>query len=151
MADEPLLDLIRSVFTEQGWQIERPDPEATIIKAPVETDAGSHVLWIRTKEDDELVTVFAALDLEVPADRRAEVAELAGRLNQQLAVGSFEVDPDDGAVAFKAGIDVEGDRLSVALLRQLVGHALVAAERAIPLFAAVAEGRFPPRMAAERF
>lgn len=147
---EPLLDLVTGVFLGQGWDVERPEPAATVIQVVVPEDVGAFELYVRTVEDQQLVTVLSIIRVDVPAERLLDVYELAARLNGQLSVGSFEVDPDTGLLSFKVGIDVEGDALSVALVRQMVGHAIVAAQRARPLLEGVLAGRETPRGAANR-
>jgi hypothetical protein len=148
MSDEPLLDLVRSVFADQGLDVERPSEDATIIHVPFDDDPD---VWVRTDEDAEQVTVFTVLPVDVPEGMVPTALELAARFNGSTPVGGFEVDPDNGAFSFKAGIDVRGDRLSVALVRQLVGHAILAGRRAAHLVDAVVAGDLDPRRAAERF
>lgn len=150
MTGEPLLDLVTGVFLGQDWDVERPEPEATVIQVVVPDDVGDFELYVRTVEDQHLVTVMSIIRADVPAGQLLDVFELAARLNGQLSVGSFEVDPDTGLLSFKVGIDVEGDALSVALVRQMVGHAIVAAQRAAPLLAGVLRGDETPRGAANR-
>jgi hypothetical protein len=148
VSDEPLLDLVTGVFLDEGWDVERPKPDATIVRALPPDDPGDFQLWVRTAEAQELVTVFATMPADVPRDRVPEMLELAARLNGSVAVGSYEADADTGLLSFKTGIDVEGDRLSVALVRQMVGTAMVAARRGLPLVAAVLAGDHTPRGAA---
>ncbi|MCU1379129.1 MAG: hypothetical protein JWN29_2112 [Acidimicrobiales bacterium] len=148
ISDEPLLDLVTGVFLDQGWDVERPKPDATIVQALPPDDLGDFQLWVRTAEPQQLVTVFATIPAEVPRNRIPEMLELAARLNGAVAVGSYEANADTGLLSFKTGIDVEGDRLSVALVRQLVGTAVVAAQRAQPLVTAVLAGEHTPRGAA---
>lgn len=136
----PLLDLFAALLDEGGWSYERPDPDVTILQVPVESDNGELTLWVRTDERGETATVYAVLPVEVPDDRIAVALELAARLNESVPVGSFEADADTGRVSFKVGIDVEGDRLSVPLARQLLGCALVHGDAALPLVADVAAG-----------
>ena len=140
----PLLDVIAAVFADQEWDIDRPNPEATIVHAGVASDHGDFDLYVRTDEDAHLVTVFAVLPIETPEDRVHAVHELAARLNQTVPVGSYEADPDTGLLSFKGGVDVTGDRLSVANVRQLIGTVLRAGERARPLLADVVHGRRSP-------
>jgi hypothetical protein len=146
--DEPLLSLVTDVFAEQGWVVERPDPDRTVLQVPVPDDDGIE-LWVRTAEAVELVTIFGIVRAEVPGDRVADVLELAARLNEGVAVGSYEADADTGLLSFKTGIDVEGDRLSHALVGQMVGTAIVAAQRARPLLEGVLSGDHTPRGAAD--
>lgn len=146
--DTPMLDIVVELFAEQDWEIDRPNPEATIIHASVASDAGDFDLYVRTDEDKHLITAFSVLLHDVPADRLGAVHELAARMNVKSAVGSYEVDADTGLLSFKSGIDLTGDHLSSALVRALVGRVLIGGERANALFADVAAGRATPDEAA---
>lgn len=150
VSDEPLLDLVTGVFLGQDWDVERPKPDSTVVQVVVPEDAGDFELWVRTIEDQQIVTVISIIRADTPAERIPEVLELAARMNGVVSVGSYEVDADRGILSFKNGIDVEGDELSVALVRQLVGHAIVAAQRARPLLEGLLAGHYDPRGAASR-
>jgi hypothetical protein len=148
MSDEPLLDLVKSVFSEQGLEFERPSDDATIIQVPMDDDPD---VWVRTDEEAEQVTVFTVLPVDIAEGMVPTALELAARFNGSVAVGGFEVNPDNGVFSFKVGIDVRGDRLSVPLIRQLVGHAILAGRASQPLVEAVVAGDLEPRRAAQRF
>ena len=61
-----------------------------------------------------------------------------------LLIGNFEMDMSDGEVRFKTSIDVEGDRLSTALLRRLVDLNLEMMDKYLPGLHAVIEEGTPP-------
>src|SRR5205085_11345247 len=105
----PLLDVVVDLFAEQDWQIDRPNPEATIVHAGVASDAGDFDLYVRTDEDKHVITAITALLHDVPVERIPEVHDLAARLNVKCPVGSFEVDAETGLLSFKSGIDLTGD------------------------------------------
>lgn len=148
-SDEPLLDLVTAVFLSQGWDIERPEPGSTVVQVDVPPNVGDFELWVRTREDEQLVTVVSIIRVATPADRIPDVLELAARMNGVVSVGSYEVDPDTGLLSFKNGVDVEGFEPGVNLVRQLVGHAVVAADRGRPLLEGVLAGELTPRGAAK--
>jgi hypothetical protein len=145
----PMLDLVIDLFAEQDWDIDRPNPEATIIHAGVASDAGDFDLYVRTDEEKHLITAISVLLHDVPTERIGAVHELAARLNVKSAVGSFEVDAETGLLSFKSAIDLTGDHLSSALVRALVGRVLIGGERANAPFADVAAGRATPVAAAD--
>jgi hypothetical protein len=149
ISSEPLLDLVLDVFEEEGWEVERPQPDVTIVKVTVPPEVVDAQLWVRTDEVLELVTVFAVLPAEVGRDRVGDMLELAARLNAEVPVGSYEADAQTGLLSFKTGIDVEGDRLSEALVRQMVRTALHAAERAQPAVAGVLAQAASPAQAVD--
>lgn len=148
-SETPMLDLVIELFEEQDWEIDRPNPDATIVHAGVASDAGDFDLYVRTDEQKQLLTAFSVLLHDVPIERIGAIHELAARLNVKSAIGSFEVGADDGLLSFKVGLDVTGDVLSSALARSLVGRVLIAGERANAAYAQVAAGAATPEEAAE--
>ena len=147
---EPMYELVASMFEDQGWEIDRPNPEATVLHAMVASDAGAFDLYVQTDEDHHLVTAFATLPHDVPVERIPLVHELAARLNARTALGSYEVGIDDGSLTFKSAIDVTNDVLSDALARNLVSAVLIGGERANALLAAVASGQRSPAEAVDQ-
>ena len=141
--EAPLLDLVLRVFAEQQVECELPDPEQTIVVAHFETDDGQVDVWVRTQETNETISVRSIVPGDFAEAQRAAVTTLAGRANRNVEVGSYEVDPQGGPLTFKTALDVEGDRLSEALFRALVGTALVAAGVMAPLLAGVLAGDDP--------
>lgn len=149
-SDTPLLDAVETMFHDADFHIERPNPDATVLHAPVKSESGDFDLFVSTNEERHTVTVYAILDGTIPLDRMPDVLELAARLTGVLPVGSFEPSLD-GGLSFKVGLDVTGDHLSTALARNLVSVALVQAERARPLLQAVIAGERSPEDAAGSF
>lgn len=150
VSDEPLLDVMAALFLGQDWQLERPQPDSTVLRVAVPEDVGDFELWVRTVEDQHVCTVLSIIRVDTPPERVGDVLELAARMNGAVSVGSFEVDADSGLLSFKVGIDVEDDHLSSALARQMIGHAIVAAQRGRPLLESVLADRSDPRSAAAR-
>lgn len=48
------------------------------------------------------------------------MAEYLTRVNSDIVIGNFELEFGDGEIRYKTSIDVEDDRLSFALIKQLV-------------------------------
>jgi hypothetical protein len=136
---EPLLEVVATMFRDADWHVERPNPDATVLLAPVRSESGALDLYVSTDEQRHTMTIFAVLDTAIPSERMTSVLELAALLNGKLAVGSFEPSLE-GGLSFKVGIDVTGDHLTTALARNLVGGALISGERALPLLRAVLAG-----------
>jgi hypothetical protein len=60
------------------------------------------------------------------------VADFLTRANYGLIVGNFEMDLNDGEVRYKTSIDVEGDELTPALLRNLAYTNVKTMDRYLP-------------------
>jgi|TARA_B110000459_G_C16422790_1_gene408212 hypothetical protein len=127
---------------------------------------GEQLTWqcfVDVREDLHQVLVYSVYPDKVPTLRRLNAAEYLTRINYGLPVGNFEMDLTDGEVRFKASLDCSGDRLSVALMRQLIrasatltdrfaeGLRLVAEQAVSPIEAVrITEGRDPHPQAVDQ-
>jgi hypothetical protein len=143
----PLLDTVEAMFTSADFHVERPNPDTTVLHAPVQSDQGDFDLYVSTAEERNTVTVYAVLYSEMTPETAPALLELAARLNGRVPVGSFEANLE-GGLSFKTAIDVTGDHLSPALARNLVSDALVRGERAMPAIRAVLQEGVSPADAA---
>ncbi|MFN8507987.1 MAG: YbjN domain-containing protein [Dehalococcoidia bacterium] len=108
---------------------------------------GSNGRWVciaHCREADDRFLFYSIGLAATPVERRAALAEFITRANFGLLVGNFEMDMDDGEIRYKTSIDVEGDRLSTALLQQLVRVNLEMMDKYLPgLYAVANEGMEP--------
>ena len=136
MSATPLFDAMLAFFNEDGWnvvQIEGTTRLATRF-------AGKHGEFHcqATAEEEDHVFVFHVV-ADVDADK-ARLIEFLTRANFGLYLGNFEMDVDSTEVRFKTGLDVEGDRLSSALVRNAVFSACLTMDRHWPALKALVEG-----------
>ncbi len=75
------------------------------------------------------------------------MAEFLTRANYGLVIGNFEMDFGDGEVRYKTSIDVEGDRLTSALIKQMVYINVLMMDRYLPGIMKVAFGNADPARA----
>ncbi len=108
---------------------------------------GSNGRWVciaHCREADDRFLFYSIGLAATPVERRAALAEFVTRANFGLHIGNFEMDMDDGEIRYKTSIDVEGDRLSTALLHQLVRVNLEMMDKYLPgLYAVANEGMEP--------
>jgi hypothetical protein len=134
----PLFDAVTAYLLARDLDAEPVEGEGTVVRLDGSGAHGDWALWISTDEPTERCVVYSTAEFVVPAERRREMLELCSRINITLAIGNFELDVDTGQVAFRTGIDVEGDRLSEALLAQLVAANVEAFDAFLPALRAVA-------------
>ncbi len=65
------------------------------------------------------------------------MAEFLTRANYGLIIGNFELDFGDGEIRYKTSLDVEGDRLSQASIKQLVYTSVLTMDQYLPGIEAV--------------
>ncbi len=130
-------------FAEAGVRYLRPDDGPTFF-APFELHSGNATLLAVCEEDAQRLMIRVMLPFNAPAARRLAVAEFITRVNYKLILGCFEMDFSDGELSFRATIDVENDRLTPALVHNLVGCSLATTDRFYTALAAVALGGIAP-------
>ena len=85
-----------------------------------EGQSGSWTCYARIEEVLDQFVFYSVCQAISPASRRTDVAEFLTRANFDLLVGNFELNFADGEIRFKTSIDVAGDRLTTALIGNLV-------------------------------
>lgn len=144
-----ILDAVASYLDGEGWSFTRL-PEQSILRFEMGARHGEWVCYARTWEEDAQLVIYSAWPEDVPEDRRLAMAEFLTRANFGLVIGNFELDLDDGELHFKTSIDVEGDRISAALIRQLIDANVAAFDHYWPGVAAVQRDGAAPEEAIAR-
>ena len=85
-------------------------------------DAGASGLAIAREALSQAI-VYLVLARSCPPDRRAELARLVTLVNFGLPIGCLQEDFESGQVRVRTSADVTGDRLSLAVARNIVGAA----------------------------
>lgn len=138
-----LFDIVIQYFEEDDWNfMEVSDGE--VLKMGVSGKNGEYNCFAIVNEERETFRFLSSLPVKVPFDKRLAVAELITRANLGLTIGNFELDFDDGEVRYKTGIDVEGDRLSPALVRNLVNTNVLVMDHYCPAIMKVVYGGSSP-------
>ncbi|MEO5725209.1 MAG: YbjN domain-containing protein [Ilumatobacteraceae bacterium] len=136
----PVFDAVIAFLVERGYidANARDDNDDTVVRLDGSGENGAWLLWIASDEDTQRCVVYSTANFMVEPERRTAMLELQSRINVTLAVGNFELDLDNGQTAFRTSIDVEDDRLSEALLTQLVAANVETFDSYLPALEAVA-------------
>jgi hypothetical protein len=84
---------------------------------------GSHGQWAclaRTQEELKQAAFYSYYPVQAPPAKRPALAEFITRANFDMIIGNFELDFNDGEIRFKTSLDVRGNRLTPALVSQMV-------------------------------
>jgi hypothetical protein len=114
-----ILDTAASFFEEDGWPFSQIGGQS-IFQMGFRGDSGQWTCYAEAREEQQQFIFYSVCPVNAPEPKRPAAAEFLTRANYGLIVGNFEMDWDDGEIRYKTSIDVEGDRLSSALIRQLV-------------------------------
>ena len=111
---------------------------------------GKHGTWdcyAKTREDAQQIVFYSICPTTAPTEKHAAVAEFITRANYGLIIGNFELDFSDGEIRYKTSLDIEGDRLTPALVKQLVYANVLTLDQYLPGILAVIEGSSSPEEA----
>jgi hypothetical protein len=98
--------------------------------------------------DTQLQFIFYSIcPIAAPEDKRSAIAHFLTLAHYGLLIGNFELDFNDGEIRYKTSIDVEGDRLSHALIKRLVYTNVTMMDEYIPGIKAVIEKGISPEEA----
>ncbi|MHB8646935.1 MAG: YbjN domain-containing protein [Thermomicrobiales bacterium] len=105
---------------------------------------GTWMCYVHAQDRDVQLLIYSVMIGAVPAERRPAVAEFLTRVNYYMAIGNFEMDYDEGEIRYKTSVDVEGDRLSVAMARRLFKTNVATMDLFLPGIEAVIRGDGSP-------
>ena len=137
-----LLGVVVAYLDDEGLEYEVESDER--VELTFTTNNGLLATWFSIDEEDEIVLYVTRCPVFVPEERRAAAMEFLTRANFGLRMGHFEFDLEDGEVRYKTSIDVEGDRLTPALVKRLVRPNLVTMDRYLPGLLRVVYGTTTP-------
>lgn len=146
--DEPvpaptLLDTVAAFFDQENWPYGRI-AQKSALKFAFSGEQGRWNGYAKTDESHRQVIFYSFCPLQAPAERRLAVAEFLTRANYGLIIGNFELDFSDGEIRYKTSLDVEADRLTPALVKQLVYANMFTFDKYLPGILAVMEGVSSP-------
>ena len=138
-----LFDIVTAFFAAEDWPIyNRKD--TTDLQLAFQGDNGQWSCYVRVNETRKEFLFYSLCPVTAPVDKRLTMAEFLTRANYGLTIGNFEMDFDSGEIHYKTSLDVEGDQLSTALVRQLVYANVMIMDQYLPGIMAVLYGKVSP-------
>jgi hypothetical protein len=129
-------------FTEDDWTFTKIQGQP-ILQMGYQGENGQWMCYARANEDPQQFAFYSVYPVVVPDDRKFAIAEFITRANSGLVLGNFEFNFDNGEILYKTSIDVEGDRLTSALIKRLVYTNVVIMDQYLPGINAVLENASP--------
>ncbi|MCT7996878.1 YbjN domain-containing protein [Laspinema olomoucense] len=145
-SDQPMLQIITEALTQNNQPLYQWESDH-VVSFPYQGKNEKWRCYADAREEMSLCCFYSIFPDSVPKDKRAPVAELLTRINYILTVGNFEMDFEDGEVRFRTSIDVEGDRLSKPLFRQLTIANVTMMDRYLPAIRNILENDQSPASA----
>ena len=100
--------------------------------------------YARARDEQQQFIFYSICPVNAPEEKRLAVAEFLTRANSGMMIGNFELDFNDGEISYKTSIDVEGDRISSALIKRLVYANVMMMDEYLPGIFSVIYGNVSP-------
>ncbi|MEH2439320.1 YbjN domain-containing protein [Nostoc sp.] len=144
--DRTILEEILKFFTEDDWNFTKLQGES-ILQLPFQGINGRWNCYAKAREENKQFVFYSLCPITVPENRKQAVAEFLTRANYGLMIGNFELDFSDGEIRYKTSIDIVGDRLSFALIKNLVYTNVTMMDEYLPGIIFVIDGDASPKEA----
>ena len=126
-----LYDAVAAFFMHYGWSF-AASADGSALTAEFVGEQGTWTCLGIFDEQQRQFRFYSLCPVIVPEPRRPRLAEYLTRANNGLPIGNFELDYAGGQVRFKTSIDVEEDRLTPALVKQMVLPNLATMQKYLP-------------------
>lgn len=126
-----ILEAVTAFFHEDEWPFS-PIDELTALRTGFKGANGEWTCYARARDEQEQFIFYSICPVKAPEQDRQRMAEFLTRANYGLLIGNFEMDFSDGEIRYKSSIDVEDDRLSPALVKNIVYANVLTMDRYLP-------------------
>jgi hypothetical protein len=145
-SDETILEKMLNFFTQDDWQFTKLQGEP-ILSMAFQGKNGEWTCYAKAREEQQQFVFYSLCPINASEDKRLAVAEFLTRANYGMMNGNFELDFNDGEIRYKTSIDVEGDRLTPALIKNLVYTNVTMMDEYLPGIMSVINGDVEPKEA----
>jgi hypothetical protein len=142
-SSRPICEEMLNFFTEDDWPFTKIKGEPVLLTA-FQGENGKWTCYAKAREEQEQFVFYSICSINVPENKRLAVAEFLTRANTGMIIGNFELDFASGEICYKTSIDVKGDLLSFALIKQLVYANVLMMDKYLPGIKSVIEGDVSP-------
>lgn len=134
-----LLEQVLHFFTTEDWQYTKLQGEPTLAMI-FQGEHGQWKCYAKIREEQHQFVFYSVYPTNISPEHLPPISEFLTRANYGMVLGNFELDLDDGEIRYKTSISVEGDRLTSALIKNLVYTNVLTMDRYLPGIRAVLEG-----------
>ncbi|MTJ53371.1 hypothetical protein FJR38_12300, partial [Anabaena sp. UHCC 0253] len=143
---ETLFDSIINFFDQDDWSYVKIE-DNTALRLAFEGDNGRWNCYAKAREEQKQFIFYSICPVQIPEDKRLTISEFITRANYGMINGNFELDFNDGEIRYKTSIDVDGDKLSFALIKNLVYANVIMMDEYLPGIINVIESDISPELA----
>lgn len=139
LPNESLLQAVINFFTADDWSFVRIEGES-VLHVAFQGRSGIWNCYAMVREIPRQVAFYSICPADASENKRQLIAEFLTRANHNMILGNFELDFNNGEIRYKTSIDVTDDRLSFALIQQLVHTNVTVMDKYLPGIQAVLSG-----------
>ena len=110
---------VLSFLKNDGWPVVETK-ENQIFQTQFKGNNGQWNCYLHIFEDRKQLVFYTLGENHIPPAHLQTVHEFITRVNSGMIIGNFELNLDHGGYRFKTSLDVSGDQLSEALVKQMV-------------------------------
>jgi hypothetical protein len=129
-------------FSEEDWEFTKLQGKL-ILRLAFQGKNGQWNCFALANEDLHRFLFYSICPLEIPSAPRMAIAEFLTRANYGIEIGNFELGFESGEIRFKTSLDVTEDRITPALIKQLVYTNVLTIDRYLLGIQAVLDGITP--------
>lgn len=136
--NQSIFSAIVNFFELDDWQFVKI-PQTSSLRLLCGGKNGQWTCYANAREEVSQFVFYSVCPVKVASHKRPNIIEFITRANSGMIMGNFEFDFVDGEVRYKTSIDVEGDRLSFTLIKQMVYANVTMMDEYLPGIMAVIE------------
>ena len=116
-----------------------------ILQMVFQGENGKWTCYARARVEEEQFLFYSICPVNAPDSKRMAIAEFLARANSGMIIGNFELNFTNGEIRYKTSIDVKGDSLSFALIKQMVYANVNMMDEYLPGIMSVIYGEVEPK------
>ena len=137
-SQQNIFQAILNFFTEDDWSYTKIKTQPTL-RLAFQGENGKWNCYAKAREQQKQFVFYSVCPVNAPENKRLPITEFITRANYGMIMGNFEFDFTTGEIRYKTSIDVEGDNLSFALIKQMVYANVMMMDEYLPGIMAVIE------------
>jgi hypothetical protein len=139
---QPIFQAMLNFFQEDDWCFTKIKGQPTLRMA-FRGNSDQWTCYAKAREEQQQFVFYSVCPISIPGERQNEITEFLTRVNCGMTIGNFEFDYNNNEIRYKTSIDVSEDRLTSALIKQLVYINVAMMNEYLPGIKAVLAGQIP--------
>ncbi|AIL13011.1 hypothetical protein IM40_05040 [Candidatus Paracaedimonas acanthamoebae] len=127
------IDFIEETLNSEEWPCYRLSSEELLIEIPGRwCDYRLQFIW---QEDLNVLQLFCLMDIRLQAKVKTEIQELLCLINEKLAIGHFEMMPEEGVPTYRYGyLLLNVKNLAIEVVEEMINISIAECEKFYPAF-----------------